>query len=84
MITPPAEVRLSTREAQILALIASGLTNVEIAGTLYVSINTVKSCIRQAYRKIGVERRSQAVLWACQHGHLADVSEDASPRRAAG
>jgi DNA-binding NarL/FixJ family response regulator len=63
-----ARVGLSQREVDVLRLVAEGLTNQEIAGRLYLSINTVKSYIRYAYRKIGVERRSQAVLWAELNG----------------
>jgi len=59
---------LSQREAQMLALISQGLSNREIAQTTYLSINSVKTYVRAAYRKIGVARRSQAVRWALQHG----------------
>jgi DNA-binding CsgD family transcriptional regulator len=59
---------LSAREAQILGLIARGHTNLEIANLLFLSINSIKTYIRSAYRKIGVTRRSQAVVWAAGHG----------------
>ncbi|KHE74823.1 two-component response regulator [Kocuria marina] len=59
---------LSAREAEVIALITQGFTNDEIARNCYLSINSVKSYIRSAYRKMGVERRSQAVLWGVQHG----------------
>ena len=59
---------LSAREAEVIALITQGHTNDEIARNCYLSINSVKSYIRSAYRKMGVERRSQAVLWGVQHG----------------
>ena len=58
---------LSDGELAVLNLIGTGLTNHDIAGRLYLSINTVKSYIRSAYRKIGVSRRAQAVLWAVHH-----------------
>ena len=61
-------VGLTARESQILTAIAQGLSNAEIADRDFVSINTVKTCIRSAYRKIGVCTRSQAVLWVLQHG----------------
>jgi DNA-binding NarL/FixJ family response regulator len=54
---------LTDREREVLALIAQGCTNHEIAAELYVSINSIKSYIRSAYRKIGISRRSQAVIW---------------------
>ena len=59
---------LSQRESEMLTFIARGLTNEEIARRSYLSINTVKTSIRGAYRKIGVSTRSQAVRWVLQHG----------------
>jgi DNA-binding NarL/FixJ family response regulator len=59
---------LSSRELDVLALIAGGESNQEIARSLHLSINTVKSYVRTAYRKIGATTRSQAVLWAFRHG----------------
>lgn len=61
------QLNLSVREVEVLALVASGVTNKEIAQLKYLSMNTVKSYIRSAYRKIGVERRAQAILWATEH-----------------
>ena len=69
---PGRSMGLSPREAEVLALIANGLTNKEIAERAFVSVNTVKTFIRSAYRKIGVERRTQAVLWALENGFLPD------------
>ena len=69
---PPVPVEighgLSAREVQVLALIAAGLTNQEIADRVFVSINSVKTYVRSAYRKIGVNSRSQAAVWGLQHG----------------
>ncbi|WP_205472493.1 response regulator transcription factor [Nocardioides sp. SYSU D00038] len=62
------DARLTPRELEVLRLITRGLSNVEVAGQLFVSINTIKSCIRSAYRKMGVTTRSQAVAWCLQHG----------------
>ena len=45
---------LTDREAEVLALITQGQSNSEIAQVMYLSINTVKTYIRSAYRKIGV------------------------------
>jgi DNA-binding NarL/FixJ family response regulator len=59
---------LTPREAEIMALIVRGLSNEEIACRLGISPNTLKSHIRQAYRKIGATTRAQAVAWATQHG----------------
>ena len=52
----------------MLALITQGLTNQEIADKAYISINSVKTYVRTAYRKIGVSRRAQAVSWGMDHG----------------
>ena len=74
---------LTAREAEVLALITQGLSNQEIADRSYLSINSVKTYIRTAYRKIGVTRRSQAVAWGMNHGFEPDrirVIQDASSR----
>jgi len=65
---------LSMRESEIVALITQGLTNQDIASRTYLSINSVKTYIRTAYRKMGVERRSQAVLWGIRQGFDPDVA----------
>lgn len=65
---------LTPREAEILALVTQGLTNHEIGGQLYLSINSVKTYIRAAYRKIEVTRRAQAVAWGMEHG-LAPLAQ---------
>lgn len=70
---------LSSREAEVLALIASGLNNQEIADRACLSLNTVKTYIRSAYRKIGVQRRPQAVLWAVEHGFQHDTVRTLDP-----
>ncbi len=69
---PGRAAGLTEREAEIVGLIASGLSNQEIADRAYLSINSVKTYIRTAYRKIGVSRRSQAVRWAISQGFLPD------------
>lgn len=58
--------QLSPRETQVLDLVCAGLTNAEIAEELFVSINSVKTYIRMLYRKIGVSRRSQCVVWGLE------------------
>ncbi|AXH98053.1 DNA-binding response regulator [Ornithinimicrobium avium] len=70
---------LSAREAEVVALITQGLSNEEIARGAYLSINTVKTYIRNAYRKMGVTRRSQAVRWGVQHGMVPDVRRETYP-----
>ena len=63
---------LTDREAEILALIAQGKNNAEVAALTYLSPNTVKSYIRGLYRKIEVDSRTQAVLWGVRHGFMPD------------
>lgn len=65
-------VGLSEREVETLALITQGLSNQEIADELFLTINTLKTHIRQAYRKIGVATRAQAVAWCMQNGFIAE------------
>lgn len=59
---------LSRRESEVLGMITLGLTNDDISAQAYLSINTVKSYIRSAYRKIGITRRPQAVRWGMENG----------------
>ncbi|CAN5630755.1 response regulator transcription factor [soil metagenome] len=70
---PGRDHGLSAREAEVIALITQGLSNDEIAKMTYLSINSVKTYIRTAYRKIEVTRRSQAVIWGMKHGFEPDV-----------
>lgn len=58
---------LSTREHEVLALIALGMTNGEIASELFLSIDTVKTYVRRLYTKLGVRNRAQAALKAATH-----------------
>jgi DNA-binding NarL/FixJ family response regulator len=59
---------LTPREAEILSLIAAGLTNAEIAERLVVSPATVKSHINHLFAKAGVRDRAQAVVYAFTNG----------------
>ena len=76
---PGRSAGLSPREAEIVALITQGLSNDEIAKRAYLSINSVKTYIRTAYKKIGVTSRSQAVLWGVEHGFQPDTLRTIDP-----
>jgi DNA-binding NarL/FixJ family response regulator len=60
----PLEEPLSERELEVLALLASGRTNAEIAKDLFVAIGTVKSHVNNIYRKLGAANRVEAVTRA--------------------
>jgi DNA-binding NarL/FixJ family response regulator len=65
---PGREAGLTHRESEVISLVTSGLSNDEIAARTYLSINSVKSYIRSAYRAMGVTTRSQALLWGIDNG----------------
>lgn len=60
----PSPVPLTKRESEILALIADGLSNQEIAQRLFIRESTVKTHVSNLFRKIGVNDRVQAILYA--------------------
>jgi DNA-binding NarL/FixJ family response regulator len=59
--TPPD---LSMREHEVLALVALGMSNREVAEELYLSVDTVKTYVRRLFSKLGVSNRTQAALKA--------------------
>ena len=59
---------LTDRESEVLVLAARGLSNVEIAEELGVSIQTIKTHLKHVYMKIGARDRVQAVIAAYEHG----------------
>jgi DNA-binding NarL/FixJ family response regulator len=67
---PGQEVGLSSRESEILGLITRGLSNEEILERAFISKNTLKTHVRSIYRKLGVTRRAQAVVWGHAHGFV--------------
>ena len=69
---PAKEAGLSHREAEVVSLIVQGLSNDQIAEQCYLSLNTVKTYVRSAYRKMDVTTRAQAVAWGIENGLKPD------------
>lgn len=69
---PGREEGLTARESEVIALITQGMSNADIVQRTSLSINSVKSYIRTAYRKMGVVNRANAVLWGVEHGFRPD------------
>jgi DNA-binding NarL/FixJ family response regulator len=61
-----AEFGISRREADVLALVARGKTNTQIAATLFLSANTVRKHLENLYAKLGVTTRTQAAMLAIE------------------
>ena len=65
---PPRPAGLTEREADVLAWVARGLTNKEVAERAAISPRTVQQHTLNIYRKIGVSTRAAAALFAAEHG----------------
>jgi two-component system, NarL family, nitrate/nitrite response regulator NarL len=74
---------LSDREVEILGWLVDGAQNKRIAQALDISDSTVKVHIKAILRKIGVQNRTQAAIWALDHGFTKDIGA-ALPRPAPG
>ena len=60
---------LTERESEVLTLLAQGHTNKDIAQALFLSVRTVEAHLRSIFAKLAVNSRTEAVLWAVQHGY---------------
>lgn len=69
---------LSERETEVLVLLAQGLTNRQIAESLFLSPETVKTYVSRLYAKLGVSNRASAVVWAMAR-HLGPPMNEPRP-----
>lgn len=67
-ITADIDAPLTQREAEVLRQMANGLTNKEVAQALHISFETIKEHSQHILRKIGVDDRTQAAVWAVRKG----------------
>ncbi len=73
--TEQANAELSPREGEVLQLVAKGATNKEIADSLFISENTVKTHLRGIMEKLHLANRSQAAAYAVKKGLLQDKEQ---------
>ncbi len=65
-----ADMPLTNRESQVLRHVALGLSNKEIGQSLGISVETVKEHVQNILRKISVNDRTQAAVWAVRRGFV--------------
>jgi DNA-binding NarL/FixJ family response regulator len=65
---------LSSREREVLQLVATGLTNREIAARLVLSDRTVENHVFRLYQKLGARGRADAIAFAIRHGLAGDAT----------
>ncbi|MCK1620280.1 response regulator transcription factor [Bradyrhizobium sp. 159] len=77
-----ADIELLTdREREILGLICQGKSDLHMSEQLHLSQNTIRNHVASVYRKIGVNRRSAAILWARERGITNEALAEARRRR---
>lgn len=69
----PTTFSLSDREYEVLNLLSQGLTNADIAQTLFLTEGTVRNYTSEIFKKLGVSDRTQAAIVAIRHG-LVDIN----------
>lgn len=81
MVTRPPQLGndLTERETDVLRLLATGLSNSEIADQLIITRNTVRHHIRNILSKLGAANRTEAVVLAIQHGIVPQSTENKHP-----
>ena len=69
-MSEPAQATLSRREREVAELVATGLSNREIAGRLYLSERTVDNHVHRILAKLGFDSRVQVATWMARNEHL--------------
>jgi DNA-binding NarL/FixJ family response regulator len=70
---------LTPREVEILTLVGTGLTNAQIAASLFITENTVKTHVARVFDKLGIHERVQAVIIAYDTGLVAPQTPPGHP-----
>jgi DNA-binding NarL/FixJ family response regulator len=65
---PPYPAGLTSREVEVLGLVAQGLTNAQVAERLFLSPRTVHRHLNSIFHKLGVRSRTAATRFAIEHG----------------
>jgi DNA-binding NarL/FixJ family response regulator len=76
-VAPPGFDSLTDREREVLELVGRGLSNTEIASSLFLSLATVKTHVNRLFAKLGVRDRAQAVVVAYESGLVRPGERDA-------
>jgi len=75
---PDESPDLTSREADVLRLIARGFSNEQVADELHLAESTVRKHATNVYRKLGVDSAREAIAWAWQQGIMSPRDPDAS------
>jgi DNA-binding NarL/FixJ family response regulator len=78
---PPGLAELTPREVEVLKLLARGLSNAELAHTLYVSEHTARAHVARILAKLDLHDRTQAVVLAYESGLVQPGTGANRPRR---
>ena len=68
--TEDPEYPLTSREMQVLRHVSMGLSNREVGKALEISVETVKEHVQNILRKLNVNDRTQAAVWAVRSGYI--------------
>jgi non-specific serine/threonine protein kinase len=77
--TSPELLLLSRREREVVALVASGMTNKQIADRLFIAERTAEGHVERIRNKLGVRSRTEVATWAVEHGIVIRSLDKRSP-----